>query len=105
MQIVKGKQVTLSNNQSLLTLLCVLHAGLQLAVGQFGVSLFPLVPRMRFSQDCLAATLYLVCSLLISQSNNMGDRFIGCVLLIGPASLAAVIGGCVVSLLSLRMLS
>lgn len=72
-------------------------AGLQLAVGQFGVSLFPLVPRMRFSQDCLAATLYLVCSLLISQSNNMGDKFIGCVSLIGPALLAAVIGGCVVS--------
>ncbi|EIE18909.1 hypothetical protein COCSUDRAFT_59833 [Coccomyxa subellipsoidea C-169] len=35
-------------------------ASFQLAVGQFGVSLFPLVPRMRFSQDCLAATLYLV---------------------------------------------
>ena len=52
---------------------------------------------MRFRQDCLAATLYLVCSLLISQSNNMGDKFIGCISLIGPAWLAAVIGGCVVS--------
>ncbi len=74
-------------------------AGLQLAVGQFGVSLFPLVPRMRFSQDCLAATLYLVCSLLISQSNNMGDKILGCASLIGPAWLGAIFGGCVVRML------
>ncbi|CAL8463925.1 g3460 [Coccomyxa elongata] len=74
------------------------RTGLQLAVGQFGVSLFPLVPRMHFSQDCLAATLYLVCSLLISQSNNMGDKILGCASLIGPAWLGAIFGGCVVSL-------
>lgn len=65
-------------------------------MGQFGVSLFPLVPRMRFSQDCLAATLYLVCSLLISQSNNMGDKLLGCVSLVGPSWLGAILGGCVV---------
>ena len=42
-------------------------AGLQLAVGAFAAALFPIVPRMRFGQDCLASTLYIVCSLLISQ--------------------------------------
>ena len=52
---------------------------------------------MRFSQDCLAATLYLVCSLLISQSNNMGDKIMGCASLIGPSWLGAIFGGCVVS--------
>lgn len=61
------------------------------------MALFALVPRMRFSQACLAATLYLVCSLLISQSNTLGDRFLGCVGLIGPAWLGAISAGCAVS--------
>ena len=48
---------------------------------------------MRFPQDCLAATLYVVASLLISQSNNIGDKFLGAVCVIGPSWAGAVAAG------------
>ena len=48
---------------------------------------------MRFSQDCLAATLYVVTSLLISQSDNIGDKFIGAAAVIGPTWAGAVAAG------------
>ena len=48
---------------------------------------------MRFPQDCLAATLYVVASLLISQSNNIGDKFLGAVSVIGPSWAGAVAAG------------
>ena len=51
---------------------------------------------MRFSQDCLAATLYVVTSLLIAQSDNMGDKFMGAAAVIGPTWAGAVIAGVVV---------
>ncbi len=115
------------------------YAGLQLAVGVFGASVFPLVhssqisygkmiflellhfpypcgnilyrqtrqsctnhlqvPRMRLPQDCLAATLYVVTSLLIAQSDDIGDKFIGAAAVVGPTWAGAVVAGVVVSLL------
>ncbi|CAL5226722.1 g9574 [Coccomyxa viridis] len=75
-----------------------LRTGLQLAVGVFGVAMFPIVPRMRFSQDCLAATLYVVTSLLIAQSDNMGDKFMGAAAVIGPTWAGAVVAGIVVTI-------
>ena len=51
---------------------------------------------MRFSQDCLAATLYVVTSLLIAQSDNMGDKFMGAAAVIGPTWAGAVVAGVVV---------
>ena len=48
---------------------------------------------MRFPQDCLAATLYVVASLLISQSNNIGDKFLGAVSVIGPSWAGAAAAG------------
>ena len=48
---------------------------------------------MRFPQDCLAATLYVVASLLISQSNNIGDKCLGAVSVIGPSWAGAVVAG------------
>ena len=48
---------------------------------------------MRFSQDCLAATLYVVTSLLIAQSDNIGDKFIGAAAVIGPTCAGAVVAG------------
>ena len=51
---------------------------------------------MRFSQDCLAATLYVVTSLLIAQSDNMGDKFMGAAAVIGPTWAGAIVAGVVV---------
>ena len=48
---------------------------------------------MRFPLDCLAATLYVVTSLLISQSNNIGDKFLGAVSAIGPSWAGAIAAG------------
>jgi len=56
------------------------------------------VPRMRFPQDCLAATLYVVTSLLIAQSDDIGDKFIGAAAVVGPTWAGAVVAGVVVSL-------
>lgn len=52
---------------------------------------------MRFPQDCLSATLYAVTSLLISQSDDMGDKLIGASALMGPACVGAVTAGVAVS--------
>lgn len=54
---------------------------------------------MRFPQDCLAATLYVVTSLLIAQSDDVGDKFIGAAAVVGPTWAGAVVAGVVVSLL------
>ena len=56
---------------------------------------------MRFSQDCLSATLYAVTSLLISQSDDMGDKLIGASALMGPAWVGAVTAGIAVKLFGL----
>ncbi len=52
---------------------------------------------MRFSQDCLSATLNAVTSLLVSQSDDMEGKFIGALTLMKPAWVVAVTAGIAVS--------
>ena len=54
------------------------HAGMQLgaqlATGQVFVSLFVVVPRMRFPLSCLASIFYVAAELLIAQDQHVGSH-------------------------------
>ncbi|KXZ41415.1 hypothetical protein GPECTOR_482g420 [Gonium pectorale] len=70
---------------------------MQLTLGTVIVCLFVFVRPMRFVQSCLAATLYVVASLLVSQDNHVGTKLLGCAMLCGSVLWGAVLAGCVVS--------
>ncbi len=54
------------------------HAGMQLgaqlATGQVFVSLFVVVPRMRFPLSCLAPIFYIAAELLIAKDQHVGSH-------------------------------
>ncbi|KXZ50620.1 hypothetical protein GPECTOR_15g303 [Gonium pectorale] len=74
------------------------QCAMQLTLGTIIICLFVFVRPMRFVQSCLAATLYVVASLLVSQDNHVGTKLLGCAMLCGSVLWGAVLAGCVVSL-------
>lgn len=71
--------------------------GLQLAVGIFSVSLFSFVEVMQFKNSCLVSTLFLVGSMLMVQSNHVGDKVMAATSLVGPVFIGSVSAGILVS--------
>ncbi|PNH05906.1 hypothetical protein TSOC_007795 [Tetrabaena socialis] len=66
----------------------------QLTVGMLVVCLFTFVKEMQFIQSCLAATLYIVCSVLVSQDNHVGTKLLGCAMVCGSMLWGATLAGC-----------
>lgn len=51
-----------------------MQLGAQLATGQVFVSLFVVVPRMRFPLSCLASIFYIAAELLIAKDQHVGSH-------------------------------
>ena len=75
------------------------QAGLQLAAGELLLSMFFWRSELRYTNQCLCSTLYLLCSLLIPMDSHMGSKLVSSALLVGSASLASVLAGSVVRFL------
>ncbi|PNW70765.1 hypothetical protein CHLRE_17g733400v5 [Chlamydomonas reinhardtii] len=69
----------------------------QLTVGMFIICLFTFVNKMRFLQSCLSATLYVVCSVLVSQDGHVGTKLLGCAMVCGSLLWGTTLAGCVLS--------
>ncbi|KAG2454348.1 hypothetical protein HYH02_001373 [Chlamydomonas schloesseri] len=63
----------------------------------FIVCLFVFVNKMRFLQSCLSATLYVVCSVLVSQDGHVGTKLLGCAMVCGAVLWGSTLAGCVLS--------
>ncbi|KAG2431911.1 hypothetical protein HXX76_009402 [Chlamydomonas incerta] len=73
------------------------QCAVQLTVGMFIVCLFTFVNKMRFLQSCLAATLYVVASVLVSQDGHVGTKLLGCAMVCGSVLWGSTLAGCVLS--------
>eukprot|EP00198_Chlamydomonas_reinhardtii_P010228 XP_001699565.1 predicted protein [Chlamydomonas reinhardtii] len=73
------------------------QCALQLTVGIFIICLFTFVSKMRFLQSCLSATLYVVCSVLVSQDGHVGTKLLGCAMVCGAVLWGSTLAGCVLS--------
>eukprot|EP00884_Botryococcus_braunii_P006763 jgi/Botrbrau1/16088/Bobra.7_2s0057.1 len=76
------------------------QGGFQLAVGIFSVSLLSLVQGMQYTNSCLASTVFLVGSVLMVQSNHVGDKIMAAACLIGPMIVGSITAGILVSTIS-----
>eukprot|EP00884_Botryococcus_braunii_P020113 jgi/Botrbrau1/6786/Bobra.0057s0022.1 len=74
------------------------QGGLQLAVGMFSISLFSLVQVMQYRNSCLIATLFLVGSMLMVQSNHVGDKVTAATSLVGPVLIGSLTAGILVTI-------
>ncbi|KAG2487722.1 hypothetical protein HYH03_013721 [Edaphochlamys debaryana] len=77
------------------------QCAVQLALGMLIVCLFVFVSSMRFIQSCMASTLFIVCSVLVSQDNHLGTRLLGSAMVCGSVTWGAVLGGCALSFASI----
>ncbi|KAG2487709.1 hypothetical protein HYH03_013708 [Edaphochlamys debaryana] len=77
------------------------QCAVQLALGMLIVCLFVFVNSMRFVQSCFSSTLFVVCSVLVSQDNHVGTRLLGSAMVCGSVTWGAVLGGCALSFASI----
>ena len=76
--------------------------GFQLMVGIWPISLIIFIRAINWPRVCLAATLYVVNMLMISQDATRGGRLVGAVVLLGPAWVAIIFAGLLVRCISTR---
>ncbi len=55
------------------------------------------IHKINWPRACLSATLYVVNMLMISQDQTRGGRLVGAVVLLGPAWVAIIFAGLLVS--------
>ncbi|KAG2431908.1 hypothetical protein HXX76_009399 [Chlamydomonas incerta] len=74
------------------------QCAVQLTVGMFVICLFTFVSKMRFLLSCLSATLYVVCSVLVSQDGHVGAKLLGCAMVCAAVLWGSTLAGCALSL-------